>query len=242
METTKLTSDILFTQPIYQNNHSTTYLKDGIYYKVFNNYNESDIDIMIEKILKLNDLGILDQVVLGSTSDKGVINGYKYTVGDYDYSKLKPLDSISTSKKDKIEDLDNLKIKLDQLHQYNIVHGDLRLKNILTGKNKTTGKRDIIFKDLDNVSIDSDNFGYSSYQQKRYINKLGIDTNLDNMMYNIAVISYLANVIEAHAIDYVREFGLPRSLNSSENKEIIETMIKLDRTKKIELLNYKKRH
>ena len=186
-------------------------------------------------------MGINDQIVLGNVELDGSIVGYTYSVKD-ECSKFKVLESMSTNRKTKIEDLDLLKKRLEKLHKENIIHGDIRLKNILIGKNNETGKKEIIFRDLDNVSINGSNFGYNSYLQDSYIKRFGINNNLDNMMFNIAVISYLKNIIEAGTIGYVQERGLPFKLNNNYNKKIIDAMIKLDECEKIKILDYKKRH
>lgn len=241
METTKLNNEILFEQPKYKNNHSTTYLKNGVYYKLFKDALKKDIDIKVNKIKDLNEMGINDQIILGNIELDGSIVGYTYSIKD-EYSKFKALESMSTNRKTKIEDLDLLKKRLEKLHKENIIHGDIRLKNILIGKNSETGKREIIFRDLDNVSIDGSNFGYNSYLQDSYVKHFGINNNLDNMMFNIAVISYLKNIIEAGTIDYIQECGIPFTLNSKYNKKIMDAMIKQDDCEKIKILDYKKRH
>ncbi|MBP3766357.1 MAG: hypothetical protein J6G98_04175 [Bacilli bacterium] len=243
METTKLSNEILFMQPTYKNNHSITYKKNGIYYKLFKDTTKGEIDTKINKIELLNDMGINDQMVLGNIELDGSIVGYSYSVKDeVAHSNFKTLDSMSVNRKTKIEDLDLLKKKLEHFHKDNIIHGDIRLKNVLIGNNVESGKKEIIFRDLDNVSINGSSFGYDSYLQDSYIKRFGINNNLDNMMFNIAVISYLKNVIEAATINYVEECGLPFSLNSKHNIKIMDSMIKLDDCEKIKTLNYKKRH
>ncbi len=236
METTKLNSNIiLFSKPIYTNTHSKTYLKDGVYYKVFNNVFKSDIDNMTRKLCYINNLGINDQILLGKVDVDGSIVGYAYEVPNYKDNK--EMNVCSNNTKKKIKELEALKNKINILHENGIIHGDIKTKNIVLNNGE------VLFRDLDNVSINGSDFNHNSKVQCVYVNRYGINETLDTLALNIAYISHLNNVIEEFAIDYVNYEGkLPKALRCAENDDIMDAMISLDNKENIKPFIIKKRH
>lgn len=236
METTKLNSDIvLFSKPIYTNIHSKTYLKDGVYYKIFKNAYKSDIETKIDKIKYINELGIKDQIVLGTIEIDGSIVGYAYEVPNYKDNK--DIDICSNNTKKKIKELEALKNKINILHDNGIIHGDIKIKNVVLNNGEA------LFRDYDNVSVNGCNFDHNSKAQSIFINRYGINEKLDELTLNIAYISHLNNVIEEVAIDYVNYEGkLPKVLRCAENDEIMDAMISLNNKEKIKTFKIKKRH
>ena len=235
METTKLNSNILYNYPIYTNNHSKTYLKNGVYYKLFKDTYKKEIDAKVKKIKLINSLGIKDQIVLGNVEMDGSIIGYAYEVENYKNNQ--DLSVCSRNTKKKIHELELLKKKLEILHKNGIIHGDIRIRNL------SLNNDEILFRDLDNVNIEDYSFNHSSRIQQSFINRYGIDEKLDDLAYNIAYISHLNGVIEDVAIDYVINKGkLPKTLRCAENEEIINAMITLNDKDAIKTFTIKKRH
>lgn len=235
METTKLNSDIFYSRPIYSNNHSNTYLKDDVFYKLFKDTHKKEIDEKVKKIKLANERGINDQLVLNQVEIDGSIIGYSYITPNFD--ELKQLDSFAGTKQ-KIKELEGLKNKLNILHENGIIHGDIRLRNLYVDKNNN-----IIFRDLDNIRIDNLSFNDNSRIQDMYIRRFGEDEIIDNLSFNIATISHINHVIEAYAIDYVIEKGLPKIIRNAENEQIMNAMITLNSNKEIKpfTLNKKRR-
>ena len=151
----------------------------------------------------------------------GSIVGYAYEVPNYKDNK--EIDICSNNTKKKIKELEALKNKINILHDNGIIHGDIKIKNVILNNGEA------LFRDYDNVSVNGCNFDHNSKVQSIFINRYGIDEKLDELTLNIAYISHLNNVIEEVAIDYVNYEGkLPKVLRCAENDEIMDAMISLN--------------
>ncbi len=224
MSIENITEDIYLKQPIYTGKTNITYKNKNLYYKLFKGLTPKEVKERIIKLDQLNKMGIYDIILESDLKMNGALVGYTYRLKENNYTQVDPFKGF---RRDKIYTLKKIQERLSFLQSQGIIHGDLRLRNVLENK------YGIIFRDIDNVYLDGSKADHISIQQQDYLRSLPVDTSLDNYMLNILTISYLNNIVESHCIEYLKKYGLPFILNNKENKEILEAMIKLDNKENI---------
>lgn len=206
---------------------------DNLLYKIFKTNNK---DILINKEVKLELLGALNLITspLALIYDNGVVKGY--VMNDMTKLGYKTLNNLTFSKKNKKEIFENIKNKIEELHKFDIILGDINDNNILVKEN------DVCFCDLDNSKVFNFDFDTLSHNEDYYLNHLDGDEYLDYYMYNLLMICHLGHIHPPAVIDfYVSKGYLPRAIKTKENVEILEAMFHFDK-QKIKYFNYKKRY
>ena len=218
MDIIKVSDKIFEQKPKYIGYESNIYEIDDILLKIFDT---NDIEILKNKRNKLEilySLDIDDIKPINLVEINGIIKGYS----EKEKQGYHILDMFKESTSKKLEILKNIKQKLEILHKNNVIFGDISLNNILTdGKN-------ICFCDLDNTKIGSFNFDVLNNCQRRYLHYLEADEYLDIYMLNLLTITYLKHIFQPNTLEYIKNYSLPFILNTKENRQIVENMIKLN--------------
>lgn len=202
--------------------HKCSYNGISYAYKSFDNkYMMFDI---LEKIRALGDLkidgSILPEYLLVDNNDMVITYLTKwsesYTLGVY-LSKF-----INAKNSDvMINILKKLKHNILTLHNIGIIHGDIHSSNILI--NSETSIPDII--DFDNCSYND--FGinkmWCNFKSENYINKYGINKELDIFLFNLLTLDIIAFLekINGNDIDKFNEFFE----EDNDCREIYNTMV-----------------
>lgn len=205
---------------IYYGYESNIYEFENDYLlKIFRKNDEKILQNKYDKLLLLSQFD-LDLVPLKLVYIDGIFKGYIYKNSKDFY----PINGLVEKRKEKEKILLKLKEKIEQLHNYGIIYGDLHQQNILY--NGT----DIILCDLDNVSINGYDFDTKNNHMIHYLNRINeIDTKLDNFIFNILTISYYDNITYDFVRSYLLNNGrLPHIFNTPENRKIIKEMLLLD--------------
>lgn len=130
-------------------------------------------------------------------------------------------DQIS-NKKMKIEILKQLREKVEMFNEAGIYIGDFNSKNIIVTNNG------IKLCDLDNFRIDELDFDLKSYSQQLYLKRCKNIDNIDNYSFNLFTISYLGNIFLPYVLNYIRMNGLPRKLDTRQNRIIINELLSIN--------------
>lgn len=105
----------------------------------------------------------------------------------------------STKKTTKIEYLQQAKQLIEELHDNNIIHGDIRSFNLLVQNNK------VKICDIDNCIVNDLNSDLDGWCKKLYKQKFGsIDSKLDIFCFNLVTIAVLKNIFDIYAINYIK--------------------------------------
>lgn len=235
MKTIELDNKIIENGQIYRGFESKIYKKGDILYKIFDKEtcNEEAIKNKVAKLELIKDLDINVTKPIDLVKKEDKIVGYTMK----DYKEYRSLNSFDRNNKKKIENLKKVKEELEKLHDNGIIYGDLRLDNILEHDGS------ILFCDVDNVNIAGHDFDVTCYCQNKYIEKFGLDKNIDNYMLNVITITYLKRIMELYCVEYIKDHHLPFIIDNKENREIAENMIKMKK-KEMDLFinNTKKRY
>ena len=218
MEEIYLTSkDISSSYEMYYGYESHIYKFDSdTVMKIFRTDDEDVLKNKRQKIILLSDLDV-DFIPIKLIYIDGIFKGYVYrNLADYS-----PINCLIQKKKEKYEILFKIYAKLEQLHKYGIIYGDLHQDNILYNGH------DIVICDLDNSYINGLGFDTTNNHISRYIDFVKtIDNRLDNFAMNLLTVYYIQNISYAYIYDYlITEGRLKRPLNSKKNNEIIQEMI-----------------
>lgn len=237
MDTIKITDDIISSKPLYSGFESKIILyKDNLIKLFFD-------DVMEKKIKKLEILASIDEDIIKPKSI--VLDIHDKPIGySMDYKKdFHESNPKILSKSDKIKFLLLLKEKLDILHKYDIVYGDIRHPNILVNDNL-----DMYLCDLDSVQIGEYKSNVINMMAYPYIDNVkNIDVTLDNYVYNCYVLKVLLGFsnIDNDVLNYLYDSFYRRweydndfrniiynMLNiSEENKDKVKMLLKMDKKK-----------
>ena len=134
--------------------------------------------------------------------------------------KYKGLDQFySSSKKEKLVLLKELKQKIEFLNKNNIYIGDFNTNNFGIRKNGS-----IKLRDIDNFSIGGLSFDRSTNLVKEYIKKCSNIKNIDNYSFNYFSIGFYTSQTPSSLERYLKEKGLPKKLDTEENKQLLEDL------------------
>ena len=218
MNNIELNKSLLKTKPLYTSQGNKVYQDGDLLYKIFDSsYDELTIQNKLEKleiVERLNIEALKPRSII--TSDGNVVG---YTMNNY--KEYKPLNCLEKSKKNKIKVLKRVKAALDQLHDNDIIYGDIDLNNIIEHDNN------ILIRDIDNANVKNHPFDDGSRDLIRYISKFGLDENLDNYLLNLFTINYIERITPSYCLEFIKNNNLPFILNTKENKEIVDNMVKL---------------
>ena len=146
----------------------------------------------------------------------GVFKGY--TMEHSHYKNLKSCNKI----RDKIEILKMIKRKVEYINSCGIFIGDFNERNFLTNY----AKSDIELCDLDNFRIFKYDFDTKNNSTRLFERKCNKKEYIDSYSFNVFTICFLSNINQG---DFnIRDYDLPRILNTKENRDIRESMIYLD--------------
>ncbi|MBP3634961.1 MAG: hypothetical protein J6J17_00680 [Bacilli bacterium] len=144
--------------------------------------------------------------------------------------------SYYDKRKIKIEVLKQLKNKIEIFNSNGVHIGDIKESNILLAKDGS-----IKLGDLDNYKIGNLDIDLPSIFVKEYRQRVSSDENLDNYCFNLFTIAYIEGIYLPYIKKYIRVEGVPKCLDTKENREIIDSMMHLDDTyKKRYLIDYMK--
>ena len=233
MNIIKFKSDTLDSLKYFNKGYESIIYEDhGYLLKIFKTDNKAILKNKFKKLEILDKLRTNDVLPTALISVDNTIKGYLFR--NENYYNLSYFDK----KKDKLNYLKMIREKLDNLHENNIIFGDISTENILT--NGT----DIKFCDLDNSKIGKYNFDVLNTLEKNYLKYLDADEYLDNYMYNMFVISYVCKVHMPYCEDFIYKAykkGLPHLYDTNYNGEILEAMIKLKDKEKIKRFEERKK-
>lgn len=145
--------------------------------------------------------------------------------------------SCFQKRKAKIKILKELRNKIELFNQNGIFLGDIHEGNILTNKDGS----EIQLCDLDNLRINDLDFDVVSVAVNRFNKKCSKKEFVDSYSFNLFTISLLEKIYAPHVLEHLKEHGLPRILNTKENREIMDSIINLDNSyQKKYLIDYMK--
>lgn len=158
-----------------------------------------------------NEVLIMDSVY----DDKENFIGYTMSI-----TTFKNATSI-TRTNEKIEILKLIKEKIEMFNKDGIYIGDFNPANILI---TDTG---IMLCDLDNFRIGELDFDLISSFQHNYLQNCDKIDNIDNYCFNLFTICYLGKIYQPYVYDYLIEEGLPKKLDTKQNRIIANELIDL---------------
>lgn len=129
--------------------------------------------------------------------------------------------SIDRTKK-RIEILKLVKEKMETFNKHDIYISDFNQSNILI---TDTG---IKFCDLDNFRIKEFDSDLKTLFQHTYLGKCTNIENMDNYCFNFLTVAYIGRIFEPYVLYNLRQNGLPRKLDTKENRKLIEELINID--------------
>lgn len=122
----------------------------------------------------------------------------------------------------KIDVLKQLRKKMEMFNENDIYIGDFNPSNIIITN------EGIKICDLDNFRIGDLDFDLKSLFQNMYLQKCKNIENIDNYSFNLFTISYIGNMYEPYVLWNIRQNGLPRKLNTRQNRVIVEQLIDIN--------------
>ncbi len=174
---------------------------------------EKKIEIISSSPLFKNEVKIFDKVYKDGSFKA-------YTMEKSDLSEA----NYFMSKKSKIKILKLLKEKIEIFNSNGIFLGDIQNRNILTSKDVSK----IELCDLDNFKIGNLDFD----AKPLYVNEFNRNCNnkelVDCYAFNLFTVCFLTKVFSPYAYEYLKNNGLPRVLNTKENREIVDSILYLD--------------
>ena len=161
--------------------------------KIFKTNDEEILKNKLEKIILLSKLPV-DFIPIKLVYIDGKFQGYVYKhIEDY-----QPINCFEQKKSEKYDVLQKVKAKLEELHKYGIIYGDLHEANVLYNGNN------VLLCDLDNVHLNSFTFDKTNTQIKHYIEMVkNIDERLDNFALNLLTICYYKNISYSYIFNYL---------------------------------------
>ena len=207
--------------PTYFGYESKIYrLDDNTLLKVFNdriNYPRN----------KLKKLEILSQLDISENFFKSLVyvdgNFIGYTMEDLTKKGYKILNCCEHSTNKKVEISKLIWQRLEELHELNIIYGDIRDANILYNGN------DIIFCDMDNIKIEDCFFDIISAQNETYLHKTHFKyDSFDNYVFNKFFVGYYQKTYMPQVIYELENYNLEKRLNNDECRKIAHEMTFLD--------------
>lgn len=204
------------------------YYDKVVLYKKFNMFEHTNPDFLENKKQKLllipeieelkNDVKVLDLLYTD-----GKFTGYTMEKSDNE------IFDMFDKKKIKIKLLKMIRDRIEILNSKGIYIGDFNERNFLTSKDRSI----IQMCDLDNLRIGEYDFDVCDKIEKRFLDRCGDLDALDSYCFNLFTISFLGRFDIGYLSDYFTWEHVHKCLFTKENKEIIESMIRLNS-------NYKK--
>ena len=114
----------------------------------------------------------------------------------------------------KIKILKIIRKKLELFNENDIYIGDFNPKNIILSDK-------IKLCDLDNLRIGNLDFDALNTFGLLHLKRKFDKNTIDNFSFNLQTISYIGNINPPYIFDYIREEGLPRKLNTKNNKKLL---------------------
>lgn len=174
---------------------------------------EKKIEFIESSELFKDEVTILDKVY-----EEG--NFKAYTM---EKSELRETDCFM-NRKNKIKILKLLKEKIETFNSNGIFLGDIQARNILSSKDSSK----IELCDLDNFRIGNLDFDTKSLFVNEFERKCSNKELVDCYSFNLFTICFLSKVFSPYVYGYLQYKGLPRILNTKENRDIVDSMLHLD--------------
>ena len=177
------------------------------------NNKENKIEFIESSKLFKDEVTILDKVY-----EEG--NFKAYTM---EKSELRETDCFM-KRKNKIKILKLLKEKIEKFNSEGIFIGDIQSRNILTTKDSSK----IELCDLDNFRIGNFDFDTKSLFVNEFEKKCSNSELIDCYAFNLFTVCFLSKVFSPYVYSHLQDKGLPRILNTKENRDILDSMLHLD--------------
>ncbi len=205
-EMTLLTED-----PSYE---SFVFLHHHIIYKIFKSEHIKDLKNKEKKVALLSQMSKIPEMCL---PQKGIYHQDQFIGYTMSYFSGKSLSFYTfASNKKKMYLLQEAKQILEQIHQYQILLGDINEHNILVND-----KGKIAFCDLDNCSIQGypqDNF--RDFQQE-YLKNHDIDLQFDYYNFNITCLSLLTKIVDSRVLYEIQNHPYRKKIEKQAFEEFL---------------------
>lgn len=174
---------------------------------------EKKIEIIKSSPLFKNEVKLLDKAY-----EQDNFKGYTLEKSEHGAS------SCFQKTKVKIKILKELRNKIEMFNQNGIFLGDIHEGNILTNKDGSI----IQLCDLDNLRIGDFDFDIGSNAVNQFNKKCSNKDLIDCYSFNLFTLCFLEKIYGPHILGYLKDNGLPRILNTKENREIADSILNLD--------------
>lgn len=212
-------------EPNYKGIDGKLYIEKDQIIKIFNTTDKETIENKIKKLEILNSTNLLCKPITLIKKNNDIIGYTEKSI--YTYTTLCSV-IMDFSKHEKIRQLIKIKDKLEMLHKFGIIVGDLSVKNILINK-----YGEILFSGLDNCMVNGLPFDTLSEVEKTYCSRVrDIDEKMDDYMLNILTMSYIERIPQEYILYYLKINNLPFILNNKTNRETTRNMIYLSEENK----------
>lgn len=137
------------------------------------------------------------------------------------------IDSLKTARdinrtSKRIEILKLVRDKMEIFNKNGIYISDFNQSNVLI---TDTG---IKFCDLDNFKIGEFDSDLKTLFQYTYLGKCSNIENIDNYCFNFFTVAYIGRIFEPYVWYNLKHNGLPRKLDTKENRKIINELLNID--------------
>lgn len=130
--------------------------------------------------------------------------------------------NVFDKKRNRIKYLKLIREKIKLLNSIGIFIGNFDEKNFLIDDN------DILISNLDNLRIGKFDIDKKDSICKRFEYCCSKKKNIDSYCFNIFTLSFLTNIDSLFLMNNIKDFYLPYSLNTKENRNILDSMKNLD--------------
>ena len=195
--------------------------KDDKLLKIYKPTEHYHGDNKIDKLEILSNLDIDENVFRDLVYIDGYFSGF--TMDDLTKKGYKQTCALEGKDKERIEILKKTWERLEKLHEFNIIFGDISEHNILYNGNN------IIFCDMDNAYINKLDFDVQNVYQFKYRKSIKDDLSLlDNYIFNIHTIAYYQKIYYVYVFEILGRKKFKKQLNNEECEQIAHDMLVLN--------------
>lgn len=215
--------------------------KEGIIKKLGNGfesdvylYNDSGKDVVLKLFRECPSLDNKELKLILLNEKKELLNNFRLIHRIYDrnnkfigytlpYEPSETLNNyICKSKKTKINILNMLQEKYQELNENDIFIGDYNYTNFGIKDNK------LILYDVDNYSIDGYDFDIKDNFMNDYFKRANKNDNIDYYCFNLFTLSFMTRIIPEAIIRQMRINGLPKEFRNEDCKNIYRSLFKIN--------------
>lgn len=215
--------------------------KEGIIKKLGNGiesdvylYNDSGKDVALKLFRECPSLDNKELKLILLNEKKELLNNFRLIHRIYDrdnkfigytlpYEPSETLNNyICKGKKTKINILNMLQEKYQELNENDILIGDYNYTNFGIKDNK------LILYDVDNYSIDGFDFDIKDNFMNDYFKRANKKDNIDYYCFNLFTLSFMTRIIPEAIIRQMRINGLPKEFKNDDCKNIYRSLFKIN--------------